>query len=840
MTFTITQNNNNSELLKSLFGNLGALEQAGIYGFNVKFTGDARALGVFQDDPFGLNSGIVLSTGRVIDLAGKNTKDGGFSLGGTTVPLTFEKLTNLTGIFSDPKTAVYRADLSRLGFDLKSLSIADSGSGTGGAGGRFSGFDLDAIKLSNTLITDAKDVNAISGLDVFDFSPARTVFTPGTQRPSSYVQPDLYGTNNGNINNSVATLEKFDGDPSTSENTSGGVSLGDGGKVGFNLKQPVSTSGKPLYLYIGEVGDNGEVASGQISVSNKTISELSDVGTDFGQPGSNGDSISLQIDFFVSGSEVGFLPPSLAFNYVFGSEELVEYAGKPNNDAFSIKLNGFNLAKLTDKSAVSINNLAANPYGGYNSDFIYNPAGTGPAANQTTLDGYTKNLTFTGSLKKGLNSLVINIKDGGDGLLDSAVFIQNSISIKDYWGNNIVGCNSGVNLSSTLDSNALNLSLTPEINQNFNLDLNPSVNPSNKLDSNALNLSLAPQVNPGLNLITNNISTIIGTDFNDSLSLLTGTNNPDEIYGLDGDDWLNGQGGDDYLDGGNGNDRIWGGAGDDYLMGGNGRDWMLGGADNDILHGDNNDDALDGGLGNDTLDGGTGNDVMSGRAGDDTYYVDSFLDQVNEYAAEGRDTIYASVDYTMPDNVENLILTDNAIQGIGNNLDNSIYGNNLFLNTLFGEGGNDSLYGGDGIDNLLGDAGNDFLLGGNGNDRLVGVSYTFFGSGEIDRLTGNDGGDSFILGLPGIVFYNDGNFSTNGISDYAVITDFQVAQGIGDVIQLGGTVSNYVLKSSPIAVGSDAADTAIYLKNSNSADELIGVVQDVSGLSLSSNAFSFV
>ncbi|MCC5621858.1 PEP-CTERM sorting domain-containing protein [Nostoc sp. CHAB 5715] len=185
-----------------------------------------------------------------------------------TFDLTFTKLSGLTG-GTPAGTAVYRADLSSIGFDINSISIADSNSGLGGSSGKFSGFDLDGIKLSNTLISSAADVNSLSGLSVFNFSPAGTIFTPGTQRTPA--DPALFGTTGGSIDNSVATLQNFDGNSTTDSSAFGFVSLGDGGKAGFNLTSSVFTT-SPIYLYIGEVGDNGEVANGQISVSDKPIS----------------------------------------------------------------------------------------------------------------------------------------------------------------------------------------------------------------------------------------------------------------------------------------------------------------------------------------------------------------------------------------------------------------------------------------------------------------------------------------------------------------------------------------------------------------------------------------
>ncbi|MBI3348767.1 MAG: PEP-CTERM sorting domain-containing protein [Burkholderiales bacterium] len=44
--------------------------------------------------------------------------------------------------------------------------------------------------------------------------------------------------------------------------------MGDGGQIDFDLTGATSTTG--LFLYIGEVGDNGEVAAGSILVRDTT------------------------------------------------------------------------------------------------------------------------------------------------------------------------------------------------------------------------------------------------------------------------------------------------------------------------------------------------------------------------------------------------------------------------------------------------------------------------------------------------------------------------------------------------------------------------------------------
>ncbi|KZL47921.1 PEP-CTERM domain protein [Nodularia spumigena CENA596] len=158
---------------------------------------------------------------------------------------------------------IFRANLSGLGSDLNSILFQDSNN-LAGLGGQFSGFDLDSIKLSTTLINNATDINTFAGLNVFDFSAANTIFTPGNQRTPT--DPALFGSDGGTVNNTVATLGSFDGslidtDLNNNDPTdlvgNGFVSLGDGGSLLFNLTSAVSTNG-PLYLYVGEVGNNGE------------------------------------------------------------------------------------------------------------------------------------------------------------------------------------------------------------------------------------------------------------------------------------------------------------------------------------------------------------------------------------------------------------------------------------------------------------------------------------------------------------------------------------------------------------------------------------------------------
>ncbi len=76
------------------------------------------------------------------------------------------------------------------------------------------------------------------------------------------------------------------------------------------------------------------------------------------------------------------------------------------------------------------------------------------------------------------------------------------------------------------------------------------------------------------------------------------------------------------------------------------------------------------------LDGGFGADIMIGGQGHNSYFVDNIFDVVTENPGEGTDTVYATIHYRLPENLENLVLQGSAdLQGYGNDLSNVIYSN---------------------------------------------------------------------------------------------------------------------------------------------------------------------
>jgi len=346
---------------------------------------------------------------------------------------------------------------------------------------------------------------------------------------------------------------------------------------------------------------------------------------------------------------------------------------------------------------------------------------------------------------------------------------------------------------------------------------------------------------------------LVGDDQDNSLNGLAGN---DELIGADGRDVLVGGDGDDVLDGGTGSNILDGGTGLDVArysgasvdytvyfetdgllhvfdnqtfdvltniesiffssdgvllsvsdispLGTILDDEILGSNRSDILYGLDGEDVLFGDDGGDVLDGGFGSDQMFGGEGDDVYYVDNFDDLVVENLDEGFDFVNSSISYSLGDNVEGLYLwsDDFAINGNGNELENSIYGDN-FGNVLRGLGGNDYLEGA---------GGDDLIDGGDGIDTVgywySSADYTVFreadGSVTVTNSSGEEGIDT-LLNVERLQFWGDGvtlDLSTLPIRSAEDVTALR--ETVGDAIQKGncgedarGIGNNVALNMTP-------------------------------------------
>ncbi|RJG40803.1 calcium-binding protein [Mesorhizobium sp. DCY119] len=321
------------------------------------------------------------------------------------------------------------------------------------------------------------------------------------------------------------------------------------------------------------------------------------------------------------------------------------------------------------------------------------------------------------------------------------------------------------------------------------------------------------------NTITGNVAAnnLAGYGGNDVLNGLEGVDN---MYGMDGNDALYSNttnSGDDYLEGGAGNDTFYVDSNNDRV-----RDAVGQGVDRVVakttffLHGSaeieylqtadasgtlgfalrGNDfsqsktgnagaNAVYGLGGNDTLNGGGGNDTMYGGVGNDTFIVSATGDKTVELAGQGTDTVQSSINWTLGDNVERLLLIGAGnLNGTGNALNNTMAGNSG-SNTLNGAGGDDYMVGGVGNDTFIVNSVSDQAIeaAGQGTDTVRStISWTL--GANIERLE--------LLGTASV--NGTGNALNNTIAGNAASNILNGAGG--DDYMVGGAVNDIYYVSS--------------------------------------------
>lgn len=246
------------------------------------------------------------------------------------------------------------------------------------------------------------------------------------------------------------------------------------------------------------------------------------------------------------------------------------------------------------------------------------------------------------------------------------------------------------------------------------------------------------------------------------------------------------------------------------------------------------DPILGGSLG-ETLTAILQNQFIRLRDGDRFYFENSLSDP--EIAAIRQTTLSDIIRR----NTDTTIIQDNAfsLTNYGTAADETLQGglgeDRIFAgngdDTIFGEYADDQLYGEGGDDVIIAGSGNDIVNGGSGNDILLGVDNTTRGRREIDVLTGGADTDVFVLGDESGTYYDDGYSHLSGDLDYAIITDFKVAE---DLIILHGSISQYSLTLA-------ASGLELAYQDQNGNAELIATIANApTNLSLSSSAFAFV
>ena len=353
---------------------------------------------------------------------------------------------------------------------------------------------------------------------------------------------------------------------------------------------------------------------------------------------------------------------------------------------------------------------------------------------------------------------------------------------------------------------------------------------------------------------------------NDLANLIVGNASANILDGVAGADTLQGGAGDDlYIvdnvgdlvveNTGEGTDTVQ--AAVSYALAASVENLTLTGTANTDATGNGLSNTLIGNAGNNRLDGGAGADAMSGGAGDDSYVVDNAGDQVIESLGQGFDRVSASIDYVLPQNVEQLTLTGAAIRATGNNLDNLLFGNDQ-ANILDGSAGADQMAGGLGddlyvVDNIadvvteaanagtdlvqssvtytlaanvenltltgtanidgIGNAAANALTGNAGNNRLDG------GAGA-DTMTGGAGDDSYVVDNVGDQVVELAN---QGVDRVSASIDYVLTQNVEQLTLTGTAICGTGNDLANLLFGNDQANI---LDGKAGADQMAGGLGD--------------
>ena len=254
------------------------------------------------------------------------------------------------------------------------------------------------------------------------------------------------------------------------------------------------------------------------------------------------------------------------------------------------------------------------------------------------------------------------------------------------------------------------------------------------------------------------------------------------------------------------------------------------------------------------LDGNKGADQLIGGDGDDTYKIDDLGDTVIELPGQGTDTIQSTVDYTLPANVEDLLLTGSApIFGTGNSGSNKITGN-IAANILDGGGGKDHLIGFWGNDTYIVDSTDDtitengpasdidlvqssisWLLGEKlDNLALIGsasidgtgnkLDNAIVGNSSRNILDGGSGGVDVLTGLGGAdVFRLSARPTTLSKSTADRITDFSPNDGdklqiLKNIFRIKATSITLTIANSTSSVETALRGSALFVYDTSSGE----------------------
>lgn len=329
----------------------------------------------------------------------------------------------------------------------------------------------------------------------------------------------------------------------------------------------------------------------------------------------------------------------LTMQFVFSSEEYLEFVNSGVNDAFAVWVNG-DLVPLMPADG-STQNVSIDTINNTSASNLYLDNPTAADTYNTEMDGATVVLSLTAPVNAGAsNTIRIGIGDGGDSDLDSNVLIMGNsvqtVSIAD--SDQLIQAPSTKQVHDLL-SNDINTSGNPLTITHLN---NIAVNVGDDVtlpsgEQILLNADMTVTIVTDADLGTTNFtySTVdsAGNTATGYATLETTTTPPDFIVeGTAGDDLIDasytGDPEGDLIDNTGHSDA----SNSDSVVAGAGNDTVLSGAGDDTIDGGIGADSIDGGLDADTILGGAGNDTLDGGTG---FTAIKFVDVANGQTVTG-------------------------------------------------------------------------------------------------------------------------------------------------------------------------------------------------------------
>ena len=537
----------------------------------------------------------------------------------------------------------------------------------------------------------------------------------------------------------------------------------------------------------GVILSTGNAATFTNSTGTTDTNTLAGAGIDSG--GVDGDplldAVSGYPTFDASILEAEFIPEGdmLTMQFVFSSEEYLEYVNGGVNDAFGVWVNGV-LSPVT----ISLQRVTIDTVNGTVNENLYidNPADLD--LYNTEMDGFTVVLSVKAPVTSGeVNTIRIGIADGGDSAYDSNVLIMaNSVQTYALAIDDQIQQTAGTSrtfdlLANDRDLSDQGLTITQINGTDISVGQTVTLPTGQQVTLNADGTVTITSPTVGSDIFTYEVTDTSGnTDIGFVTLTTTATPAPDGIVeGTSGADVIDATYvGDPDGDLINANDAtgVAGTTGDgDYILAGAGNDSIVAGDGNDIIYAGADNDTVFGGLGDDRVWLGAGNDSFG------TYQADS----------GGNDTVYGEAG-------NDFIITGAA--------DDVIYGG-IGDDTLSGGIGSDTLFGGAGQDNfnLSEDHEYDSIVGGTGNDTIwfgnfltdSGVTVTFSdnqtGTYAYDLTTGN--GDFQQIEAVSTTEFNDvidAGATTDGVQVQAGAGDDQIFGGSGNDLLEGDAGQDFI------------------------------------------------